>query len=60
MAASYQILARRPGRFYCFLCDQYAVWKGEVAGYFNTGRACNDHKADLVDVTKNMAEDWRP
>lgn len=62
MAAEYRIEHRRPGRFYCYMddCGRWAVWKGVVAGWFNTGRACDEHKSDLVEVTREMARDWQP
>lgn len=61
MAARYQLKPRRPG-YQCYAdgCEQLAVWKGVVAGWFLAGRACNDHRSLLETVAKDMARDWQP
>jgi hypothetical protein len=62
VAADYKIKPRRPGAYYCHLddCQKWAVWKGVVAGWFLTGRTCDEHKPFLEAHTREMARDWEP
>lgn len=62
MAAGYELKRRGEGHFYCSYddCGQWAVWKGVVAGWFNAGRSCEEHKPVLEHVAKEMARGWRP